>query len=420
MDKCDVLVVGGGPGGVPAAAAAARMGARAVLVEHYGFLGGMATAGLVNPYMDYWAGRRQLSRGIFAEIIDRLDNAGGLGSDRVTFDEEILKVVLDDLVRESNVRVLFHTTFVTCSASGGTIKGARFASKGGSFEIESAIYVDATGDGDLAAAAGARVEIGRKEDGLCQPMTLCFRIAGINRKALPESHREMAKALSEVYLAAKEEGAIHNPRENILVFKTLRDDVLHFNTTRVTGKSALRPETLSEAEFEGRRQTMELVRLFRAKAPGFENSYLQKMAAQIGVRESRRVIGEYVLQADDVVSARKFGDAIACSSYPVDIHNPAGTGTVIKPVPEGDWYEIPYRAIVPTGTANLVMATRAISSTHEAHSSLRVMPVVAAIGQAAGTAAAMAAAGGIRPALIDVKKLRATLRKAGAFIGDGE
>lgn len=420
MDKCNVLVVGGGPGGVPAAVAAARMGARTVLVERYGFLGGMATAGLVNPYMEYWAGRRQLSRGIFAEIIDRLDHAGGLAADRQTFDEEILKLVLDDLVREANVRVLFHTTFVTCSASGGTIKGARFVSKGGSFEIESAIYVDATGDGDLAAAAGARVEIGRKEDNLCQPMTLCFRIAGINRKALPESHREMAKVLTDIYLAAKEAGAVHNPRENILVFKTLRDDVLHFNTTRVVGKSALRPETLSEAEVEGRRQTAELVKLFRAKAPGFENAYLQKMAAQIGVRESRRVIGDYVLQADNVVSARKFPDAIACSSYPVDIHNPAGTGTVIKPVPEGDWYEIPYRAIVPSGTANLVMAARAISSTHEAHSSLRVMPVVAAIGQAAGTAAAMAAAGSVRPAMIDVKKLRATLRKAGAFIGDGE
>jgi len=420
MDKCDVLVVGGGPGGVPAAVAAARMGARTVLVERYGFLGGMATAGLVNPYMEYWAGQRQLSRGIFAEIIDHLDRAGGLAADRQTFDEEILKLVLDDLVHEANVRVLFHTTFVTCAASGGTIKGARFTSKGGSFEIESAIYADATGDGDLAAAAGARVEIGRKEDGLCQPMTLCFRIAGINRKALPESHREMAKVLNDVYLAAKEAGTVHNPRENILVFKTMRDDVLHFNTTRVVGKSALRPETLSEAEFEGRRQTAELVKLFRAKAPGFENAYLQKMAAQIGVRESRRVIGDYVLQADDVVSARKFPDAIACSSYPVDIHNPAGTGTVIKPVPEGDWYEIPYRAIVPTGTTNLLMAARAISATHEAHSSLRVMPVVAGIGQAAGTAAAMAAAGHVRPAEIDAKKLRVNLRKAGAFIGDGE
>jgi hypothetical protein len=315
------------------------------------------------------------------------------------------------------VKVLFHSHFVEAAAEGGTIKSARFASKGGPFDAEARVYVDATGDADLAASAGARVEVGRREDGLCQPMTLCFRVAGIDRGKLPRGRREMAEVLNDVYLAAKARGAVRNPREDVLVFETLRADVLHFNTTRVIAKSPLDAQSLSEAEFEGRRQVREMVELLRREAPGFAGAYLEKMAAQIGVRESRRVMAECVLTVDDVVSARKFPDAIACSSYPVDIHNPAGTGTVIREVPEGDWYEIPYRTIVPAGMSNLIMASRSISATHEAHSSLRVMPVVSAIGQAAGTAAAMAASGGVNPAVVDVVRLRAALREAGAFVG---
>jgi len=416
--KCDVLVIGGGTGGVPAAVAAARGGAKTLLVERYGFLGGMATAGLVNPFMGYWAGERPISAGVFAEIIERLDKLGGLAADKVTFDEEVLKVVLDSLVREAGVSVLFHATFVDCAMSGARIDTATFVSKGGKFDVAAQCYIDATGDADVAAAAGAEVQVGRPPDGLCQPMTLNFRVAGVERHALGESLRDARKALNDAYLAAKTSGEIDNPRENVLVFETLRPDVLHFNTTRVVGKSPVSPEELSQAEFEGRRQAVELMALFRRAVPGFRNAFIQKMGMLMGVRESRRVMGEYVLQADDVMSARKFPDAVACSSYPIDIHNPAGTGTVIREVPEGDWYEIPYRSIVPLGLDNLVMASRSISATHEAHASLRVMPVVAAIGQAAGTAAALSAAGGTRPAEIDARELRRILRASGAFIGD--
>lgn len=415
----DVLVIGGGPGGVPAAVAAARAGARTLLVERYGFLGGMATAGLVNPFMGYWAGKRPVIAGIFAEMMDRLRAEGALAKDNQTFDEEAYKFVLDDIVRESGADVLFHTTFVRCRTTAGRIESLELVSKGGPFEVSARIYVDASGDADVAASAGARVEMGRAEDGLCQPMTLCFRVAGIDRSQCPD-FGELRKLLTKVYLGAKARGAVTNPREDILTFKTLRDDVLHFNTTRVTGKSAIDPAELTAAEFEARRQARELVVLFRGEVPGFGNAYLQKAGLLIGVRESRRVMASYVLTMEDVVGARKFGDAIACSTYPVDIHNPAGTGTVIRHLPPNEWYEIPYRCLVPEGQGNLLMASRSISATHEAHSSMRVMPVVAAIGQAAGTAAAMAVRTGIEPSKVAPRSLREALRAAGAFVGDGQ
>ncbi len=412
--KFDVAIAGGGTGGVPAAVAAARSGARTVLLERYGFLGGMATAGLVNPYMGWHAGEKALTAGIFAEIIDGLRSMGGLHENGHTFDEEILKLVLDRLVCEAGVTVLFHSTFVGCRCSEGIIESASFVSKGGPFDVEADCFVDATGDADLATTAGAEIQVGRNEDGLCQPMTLCFRVAGI-KAAKDLAH--VQRTLNAIYLAAKADGRLKNPRENILLFPTMRPDVLHFNTTRVTGLSPLSAGELSEAEFEGRRQAWQLVELFCAEAPGFEEAWLEKSAMLIGVRESRRVMGAYLLEADDILSARKFADAVAASRYPIDIHNPSGEGTVLKGVPEGDWYEIPYRCILPLGIGNLLMASRAISATHEAHASLRVMPVVSGIGQAAGTAAAIACRQKVAPADIDPAELKDALSAAGAFVG---
>jgi len=414
----DIAVVGGGTGGVPAAVEAARSGAKVLLVERYGFLGGMATAGLVNPYMGYWAGGKPIVRGIFEETLAGLRNGGGLAENGQTFDEEVLKVVLDRMVLEAGVATLFHAAFVSCECACGRIESARFVSKEGCFDVTAEVFIDATGDADLAAAAGASVEIGRSEDGLCQPMTLSFRLAGIDLAALPSDFGKLRKILNDAYLAAKADGSIDNPREDILIFKTLREDVLHFNTTRVVGKSPVSTAQLSEAEFEGRRQAFELLRLFKERVAGFEDAYIQKSGVLIGVRESRRVMGEYVLQVEDILSARKFDDAVACSSYPVDIHNPAGTGTVIRRLPPGQWYEIPYRSIVPLGLDNLLMAARSISATHEAHSSLRVMPVVAAIGQAAGAAAAMAASERRAARDVDADQLRNRLVAAGAFVGE--
>ncbi|MFW5867823.1 MAG: FAD-dependent oxidoreductase, partial [Armatimonadota bacterium] len=213
----------------------------------------------------------------------------------------------------------------------------------------------------------------------------------------------------------KERGEIDNPRENVLLFYTTHEDEVHFNTTRVVKHDATNAEDMTEAELIGRRQVRQMVRFLVGEVPGFENAWLSEMAPQIGIRESRRVMGDHVLDVDEVLGAAKFDDGIARGSYAVDIHNPAGTGTVIKRLPPGEAYDIPYRCLTPRGFDNMLIAARCVSCDHAAHSSLRVMPIVMAIGEAAGCAAEMALDGGDVRA-VDVQALRGTLVGRGASI----
>jgi hypothetical protein len=412
MKKYDVIVIGGGPGGFAAAAGAARAGASVLLAERYGFLGGMATAGLVNPFMAFKQDGRNLTNPVFNDFIDRMEQAGALDETQHIFDDEVMKYVLDVMMADWNVDVLLHSKFIAPVMNGKTITSVQLDAKQGIIEAEAAVYVDSTGDGDVAAAAGARVEVGRDEDGLCQPMTLCFRIGGIDIASLEGEggdFRTIRQKLTDVYIKAKEEGRVTCPRENVLIFKTLIPAVLHFNTTRVVKTSGITSEGLTESEIEARRQIRELWGLFRDEVEEFRNSFILKTAAQIGVRETRRVMGAYSVSEEDVVQGRKHEDGIAKSRYPIDIHSPTGEGTVIKSVPQGDYYEIPYRSLVPDGVDNLVIGARSVSSTHAGHSSLRVMPVVASIGEAAGLAAARSAGSGTAPAEIDGKALKQEL-----------
>jgi len=407
----DLIVVGGGPGGVPAAVAAARNGARVLLVERYGFLGGMATNALVHPFMKYKAGNKIITRGLFEEFLDLLMKNGALTEDRQNFDAEPMKWLLDRFVMKSGVDLLLHTDAIGVLKKNQKIKTVRVFHKGGIEDLSANIFIDSTGDGDIAAWGGAKVEIGRKEDSQFQPMTLNFRMANVNIKAMPPS-----KKINRLYDEAKAKGEVKNPRENVLKFLTVHPDVIHFNTTRVIGKSSLDGWETTEAEIEGRRQVDDMVRFLKKYVKGFEKSYLMKMGSQIGVRESRRIMGKYVLTADDVLSARHFEDGIACASYPIDIHNPTGTGTDIRRLKDGTFYKIPYRCLVPEGIDNLLIASRCISATHEAHSSLRVMPIVWAIGEAAGTAASFCLQKKIKPVDVDAGELRKKLTEQGAFV----
>lgn len=402
----DVVVAGGGPGGVSAAYSAAKAGASVLLVEKYGFLGGMATAGLVNPFMPYRVRRRKISSPAFNELLNRMKAEDALDRKGLVFDDEIMKIVLDRMMSDAGAEVLFHALLAGAHVRGGRIESVHIRLKEGGINVKGKIFIDSTGDGDLAAFAGCRCEKGRKEDGLCQPMTLCFRIGNIAEPEGADAHSFIREELNRVFADAREAGTIDQPRENVLVFKTLVPGVYHFNTTRVTGADATRSRDLSRAETEARRQAHEIFALFRAKSLRFANAWLVKSAAQIGVRETRRVTGLYTVTEEDVLSARKFNDGIARSNYPVDIHNPAGAGTVIKNVPAGDYYEVPYRALLPEGIDNLITGSRCVSSTHEAHSSLRIMPVVSAIGEAAGRAAAKAAARGVPPSRIEGASLK--------------
>ncbi len=404
----DVIVAGGGPGGVCAAIAAARKGLSVFMAEHYGFAGGMATAGLVNPFMCYKSDKRNLANPIFREIIQELGVLGGIDENGYVFDDEILKIVLDQMLLASGVDVLFHASLVGADCVDGHVESVDIATKSGLKKMSAKIFIDGTGDGDLAYYAGFKYEMGRKEDGACQPSTLCFRLGGVKGfKDMPELRQHM----SEIYLAGKESGEISDPRENALIFRTLQEENIHFNTTRIVAQNSATSEGLTNSELEGRKQTMELFKLFKEKSSFCKDAYLLKIATQIGVRETRRVLGSYVLTEDEVVGAATFDDAIARSNYPVDIHSPTGAGTVIKRV-EGEFYEIPYRCIVPENSKNLIMACRAISSTHGAHSSLRVMPVVASIGEAAGLAAAKALESSVDVGNVNGKELKKDIFEA--------
>jgi hypothetical protein len=291
------------------------------------------------------------------------------------------------------------------------IHAVRVFHKGGVEDLSADIFIDSTGDGDIAAWAGGKIEIGREQDHACQPMTSSFRMAHVDMKRIPDG-----KEINRLYDEAKKRGEIKNPRENVLKFFTVHDDVMHFNSTRVVGKTSLDGWSMTEAEIEGRRQVDEMVSFLKKYVAGFENSYLMKMGTQIGVRESRRVMGRYVLTADDVIKGRKFDDGVACGSYAIDIHNPAGTGTKMIYLDEGIYYHIPYRCLVPPEIGNLIVASRCISATHEAHSSLRVMPTVWGIGQAGGTAAALCIKHGKTPRDIDSAELRKTLITQKAYL----
>jgi hypothetical protein len=294
---------------------------------------------------------------------------------------------------------------------GNTVRAVRVFHKGGVEDLSADIVIDSTGDGDIAAWGGAPVEIGREPDNACQPMTTSFRMANVDIGRIPDG-----KEINRLFDVAKSRGEIKNPRENILKFFTIHPDVMHFNSTRVVGKSPLDGWTLTEAELEGRRQVAELASFLIRSVAGFEHAYLMAIGPQIGVRESRRILGKYVLTADDVIKGRKFDDGVACGSYAIDIHNPSGTGTKMVYLDEGIYYHIPYRCLVPDRVDNLLIASRCISATHEAHSSMRVMPTVWGIGHAAGAAAALCIKVNNLPSALDTVRLRTVLKEQKAFI----
>jgi hypothetical protein len=290
--------------------------------------------------------------------------------------------------------------------------------------IQARVVIDATGDGDVAARAGAPFEVGRESDHLVQPMTLMFRIAEFDRAAFagyvkehPDQWRGV-HGLWDLVRKATAAGDLMLPRENVLFFATPNEREVSVNSTRITRVLGVDVWDLSYAEWETRRQMNQIAAFLRRYVPGFERSYVTQSGTHVGVRETRRIAGEYQLNERDILEARKFPDAIARSAYPIDIHDPEGTGTVLKRLPAGEWYEIPLRCLLPQGVDDLVIAGRCISGTHEAHSSYRVMPVAMALGQAAGVCAAQAVKTGSLPRVVPADSVRVELIRQGASLGD--
>ncbi len=406
----DLIVCGGGISGICAAIGAAREGLKTLIIEKYGFFGGMATTALVNPFMNYFdMDDRSLviNKGLFTKIIEKLEEYGGLHENKCTFNEEILKIVLDRMIREQGIDTLFHSKIVSAETENGRITSVSVSGADGINTFSAPIFIDATGNAEVSAMSGCVCEVGRNDDGACQPMTLCFRIADIDEEKLDKPK------MQKLYKEFQAQGKIKNKRENILIFQHMANGVIHFNTTRIIGKNPLSANALTDAEFEAREQMFELFTFLKNEVAGFENATLLMSGAETGIRESRRVMGKYKLTEEDILNTVKFEDAIACGNYCIDIHNPAGTGTTIKDIPHGDWYTIPYRCLIPDGVDNLIVAGRPICATHEAHSAYRVMPICANIGEAAGIAAAYSVKNGVIPRNADVSKIRETIIKYG-------
>lgn len=447
--RCDVLVVGGGPAGFAAAVGAADTGADVVLVERYGFLGGNATAALVMPLMSFHNEHKQAAfteagdtsrllptdhgegepvvAGVLWQLLDRLMGRGGClppspkTGYTVPFDPELFKFSLLEMMDEAGVRMLFHS-FASGALPLDDGSGWRvvFETKSGPVVIDAGVVVDGTGDGDVASACGAPYEIGRPEDGLVQPMTLMFRVADFSRPDFADYVRENpdqwrgVHGLWDLIEEARAAGELRLPREDILFFATPHPREVAVNSTRVNRVLGTSVWDLTRAEYAARRQLAQIDRFLRTRVPGFEESYVVQSGTHIGVRESRRVLGDYQLTGHDILAARTFPDVIAHGAYPVDIHNPRGSGTVLKRVPRGSFYDIPLRCLVPRGTERLLVAGRCISGTHVAHSSYRVMPIAMATGHAAGVCAALTVRHGRGPRGLPYRMVQHELLRQGA------
>lgn len=415
-DDLDVLVCGGGPAGVGAALAAAREGARTMLVERYGLLGGMWTAGLLNPFFEAHG------RGwVTAELIDRLAAAGAWRRWKFahTFDVEVLARTLDAMLRETGVELLCYTLVVDAIVEHGRLRGVIVESKAGREAITARVVIDTTGDGDVAARAGCPYEYGREADGLVQPMTLMFEIRGVG-----EWEQTTAPSL---YDALTEAIAAHSLGVELpfgrcgyvpWVIATPAPGVSAVQATHVYRLNPLDPRDLTLGTVETRRQVAELFEALR-HVPGLEHIELTRTAATIGVRESRRVVGRYRLSLDDLAAGRRFPDAVTRCDFGVDIHEPApGAGVPSAHGAKMRPYEIPYRALVPLEPDGLLVAGRCISGSHEAHASYRVTGTCMATGQAAGLAAAWAVRDGCAPGEVPGEALRDALVERGARLLD--
>lgn len=420
-----------------------------MLVERYGFLGGTATAAMVGPWMTFHSGQKRIVGGIAQEIVERLQRMGGSpghlhdSSDYVPtitpFDPEIHKALLFEMMQEAGVHLLLHAYFlraITLQAEGDTfVEGAVFATVAGEREYRARITIDATADAYVAASAGVATQQG-DDRGRVQPATLIFRISHVDlaktaaylrnhpdqmRTSL-KTHERTASTLTAVaglydlWQDAQEKGEVDVPREVVSFFVTPYPDEVTVNMTRVVDIDPLDPDDLTRAEVAARLQAMQLFQFFRKRVPGFENSRIAATATQIGIRESRRIVGAYTLTREDVLEARHFDDAVARSAYPIDIHNPSGTGTQTHRLRPGESYEIPYRCLVPATVERLLVAGRCISTTHEALASTRLTPTVMTLGQAAGTAAALAQKEGARLRDVDSTELRSTLKADGVIL----
>ena len=445
--EVDVLVVGGGTAGVVAAIAAARHGAKSLIVEQFGFLGGTHTAALVSPVCpNYHPDGRPLTEGIGQEIFDRLAKRGrakgredgcyDFDGEWPWFDPEALKYLLDDMVEESGAKVLFHTFVSDIIRDNGNITGVIVENKGGRSALMARQIIDASGDADVAFRAGVPIESGRLIDHLNQPASLRFlagnvdfekcsaflRKQGVKNRTTPSvsfARGGGAKDLEKYFGQLLTEGRVEPETLDYFQFYSApgRPGEISFNCPELRKFSATNGWDASRMQLEGRRKIGKIMNFARRFIPGFENSYIAYTAPMVGVRESRRIVGEYVLTEVDVLSGMKFPDAVARNNWPPDIHSPSDDEGLMYTQDSfsADYVEIPYRSLVPLKVDNLLVTGRCISATFEAQAAVRISRTCHALGQAAGTAAAMACKENITPRQLDGRAVRRVLENDGLF-----
>lgn len=408
----DVLVCGGGPSGMAAAVNAARQGVKVLLVERYGRLGGMAANAIVGPIMGT----------VKSKFVDEVERY--FGGEMADFEK--IDIQYAELVQRAGAEILLHSWAMEAVMSGKTITGVKFLTKQGVLTVNAKVVIDATGDGDVALSAGAAYEIGRPGDGLVQPVSIMYKVDGVNpENALYCRGERQARVLNlpagtweEITLKALAAGELPANVGAVRMYKAQRPTQAIINATQINRIDGTNPFDLTKAELEGRKQAYVILEFLRKHAPGYENAYISSMPAVVGVRETRRFLGVEYLDRKDLVTGRKWPDAIAWDAkFVIDIHNPDGPGQAegreggvhqgaaeqVQP------YDIPYGCLIPREIDGLLLSGRCISGSHAAHASYRVQRIMLAVGAGAGVGAAIAAKKNIKPREVNASEIQKVL-----------
>lgn len=445
----EVLVVGAGAAGVTAALAAARNGSKTILVESQGYVGGISA---MLPWLGFHdRDYRMVVKGIALELAVRLQTMGGASEfcldpkcgSAISIDGHLWKCLAMQWLDETGVRLMLHTQMIDTIREGERIVGVTIAHKSGIQDIRASVVIDCSGDGDVAAKGGVAWEKGRLHDGLVQSPTLVFKLAGVNRSDLiracrdkslnyrewiagyPDLWEKMMGRLDKLPVfvfggfaslveQARRQGDFDLPQTRVIGVKLHQEDQFLAVMTRMLGLDPTDIDSISSAYAGTYHQVPTLVGFFRKYVPGFENAYLLEIAPMLGIRESRRIVGDYMLTAQDLVAGRRFDDAVAMGGYHIDIHRPSGTWVESQNVLA---YTIPYRSLIAGDVEGLLMAGKCISATHEAIASTRVIPICMAQGQAVGTAAALAVRHHTALREVDIRELQGLLVHQGSEIG---
>jgi hypothetical protein len=427
----DVVVLGGGPAGITAAASSARAGKSTLLIESYGFLGGMGTAAGVTNFCGLHANVhgtiKQVVHGVADDLLARMSDLGGLNAPHMLFggkiaaqayDNAAFKVAADEVVTGSGAQLLFHAQAVgVIMESADTISAVLIETKSGRQAVMGRIFIDCSGDGDLSAHAGVPFEKGTDGHNMMYPSTM-FRVNGVDPVRAGDAWNHFGRLMAEAEAKGRtfpRKSPIIRPQKNPSEWRANVTQLSNPDGTPVDGTNA---EQLSRAEVEGRRQIVDFFSFLRESAPGFENAYILEIAPQLGIRETRRIIGHYQLTETDVLQCASFDDTIGVNGWMIEEHVAGDVKFVFQDIPHARGFNhLPYRMLLPLKVDNLLVAGRCGSMTHMGQSAARVSGACFVMGQAAGTAAAQAINAGVLPRAVDVAALQQQLEVDGAFLG---